>query len=224
VSQGAARSPHDLPPDQQPHRQVPARACTGRLAFAGEPRHPRPAGIDLAIAATYACDYGVYADDGRRLAPMDLRPLLDSVAARYDGCAPCETQHTKAVADDPALTTHLVGVALLSLSPDLGLAPVRLVFHHLDPAGAAIALTIRNRGLRPAVDVARAMSADQRRSVVGIALGQLLPLSWYHMSVSNHCPPGVVPSTAALGDHDVHKDLRAEGFAVPGGDGEQPVG
>lgn len=86
---------------------------------------------------------------------------------------------------------------------------------HLDPAGTAIALTIRNHGLRRAVDLARAMPAEQRQSVVSIALGRLLPLSWYHQIVSNHCPPAV--AAAGPGDHEVLDDLRAQGFPVPGG-------
>jgi hypothetical protein len=89
------------------------------------------------------------------------------------------------------------------------------VCRHLDPAGAAIALTIRNHGLRPAVDLVGAMPAEQRQSVVSIALGRLVPLSWYHEIVSNHCPPAV--AAARPGDHEVLDHLRAQGFPVPGG-------
>jgi hypothetical protein len=36
------------------------------------------------------------------------------VGARYDGCAACEGHHIRAVAEDPALTIHLVGVAIVA--------------------------------------------------------------------------------------------------------------
>jgi hypothetical protein len=176
------------------------------LAPAGQPRHPRPAGVQLEINALYAADYGVRGDGDRGLVPMDLGPLLDAVAARYDGCQPCEAHQVAAIAASPPLTTHAVGVALLTLTPVPGSeAPARLVIQKLDPAGAAIALTIRARGLLAAVGAARAMSDAHRRAAIAAALGTLLPVHWYHQYVSNqYLPEGdrsavePVPAVAAV--------------------------
>lgn len=198
--------PMTQPPDDD--LQVQPRPCGGP-APAGQARHPRPAGVRLEIDRLYACDYGLYAADGRRMVPMDLRPLLDAIAARYAGCSSCERHQTDAVANLPALTTHLVGAALLSLSP---LASGRQLVHLLDPPGAAIAVTIRNSGLVAAAEVARHLLADQRTSAVRIALNVLLPIAWSDVPVSNLCPPVVQTPAAALGDEEVLAALRAEGL------------
>jgi hypothetical protein len=64
--------------------KTPARPCTGRLTTAGQSRHPRPALIGLELSPEYGVDYGLPAGE-----PLDLRPLLDLVAADYDGCDTC---------------------------------------------------------------------------------------------------------------------------------------
>ncbi len=60
------------------------------------------------------------------------------------------------------------------------------------------------------------MPAEQRQVVVAIALGRLLPLYWYHVSVSDHSPPEVAVG-AAPDDGQLLDDLRAAGFALPAG-------
>jgi hypothetical protein len=58
----------------------------------------------------------------------------------------------------------------------------------------------------------------QRRSVVAIMLARLLPLGWYHVSVSDHLPhPRSPPEPRRSGDGQVLDDLRADGFAIPDG-------
>jgi hypothetical protein len=192
-----------------PHRDcVTGRPCTGRLSAAGEPRHPRPAGAGLRVNALYAADYGVRGHDG--LVDLDLGPMLDLIAARYDGCTPCESHHTDRIAGDPALATHVVGVALRTLA-DLDEPPARLVIQKLDPAGAAIALTMRVHGLRAAVAAAAGMPVDRRRSAVVIALGKLVPSQHYGDYLGNHYAHG----RTDRGDEDLLEDLRDDGYLSP---------
>ncbi|MFI5937851.1 hypothetical protein [Actinoplanes sp. NPDC051494] len=190
--------------------RVPARPCAGPTS-ADEPRHPRPAGTGLSMMALYAVDYQGREPDGTR-ADMDLRPLLDLIAARYAGCETCIERHTRAIAVDPALLTHLVGAALCTLTTLTNQTPARFLLDRLDPAGAAIAITLRSAGLSAAVDAATALSVDNRRSAIRTASGSLLPMSWYDHPMSNFYDD---KSRARDGDTAMLESLRHDGY-LPG--------
>jgi hypothetical protein len=168
-----------------------------------------PTGADLEMVAIHACEYGVYDDGGKRPGPMDLRPIWDALAAHYDGCRTCSARHVATLATSPPLTTHVAGIALLILGIDE--ATARLLLHHLDTDGTAIALTIRNDGLPAAVEVARVMGTQRRESVVTAALNQLLPSQWYNMPVNNFARVARNRDTRRLGDHEVLTALRTDG-------------
>lgn len=107
------------------------------------------------------------------------------------------------------MTTHLVGVALLTLGIDE--ATAGLLRQHLDTDGTAIALTIRNSGLLAAVEVARTMGAQRRESAVSVALNQLLPTQWYNMPVNNFIRVALNRDTQRLGDDQMLTVLRRDG-------------
>ena len=192
---------------------VPARPCTGKLTPAGQPRHPRPAGVQLQLDPLCAADFGVRTAEGR-FAPMDLGPLLDALAARYDGCGPCQDRHVTAIAADPPLVAHTVGVALCVLSSGPGAPTTQDVLRKLDPAGAAVALTLRTAGVLGSVQTARRLTEQQRRSAVEIALAQLLPTGWYHQPLSNFYSPETDTRTLAsrATDTEMLNDLYADGY------------
>ena len=158
--------------------------------------------------ALYAVDYGVRAENGDMI-DMDLRPLLDLVAATYDGCRSCVDRHVAVIADQPALSAHTIGVALRTIT-DVSEAPAYLVMQKLDPHGAAIALTMRQHGLRAAVELAAAMTTDNRRHAVAVAAGKLQPTQWYDTYLSNYYDSGPVRGTTD--DTTVLQDLRADGY------------
>lgn len=187
--------------------RVSERPCSGRLAPAGQPRHPRPAGVGLAISPVYAAEYGVRDLDGH-LVEMDVAPILDLTAARYDACSACADQHTSIIAADAALTTHLIGMALRAIS-NLSEAPATLVLQHLDPPGAAIALTMRTRGLLAAVQTAGALPSETRRNAVAIAASLLLPVSWYAHTVGHFYEHG---GHGGVDDSVVLDALRSDGY------------
>ena len=135
-------------PSDFPNRTpVPARPCAGPSLAGSPPRHNRPAGVYPDMIGLYAVDYGLRDGNGRAL-PMDLGPLLDAVAALYDGCTACAAHHTAAIVADPILLTHLVGAALCTFSSLVNPVSAGAVVTRLDPAGAAIALTIDRSKLR----------------------------------------------------------------------------
>jgi hypothetical protein len=123
------------------------------------------------------------------MVPLDLRPLMDALAARFDGCRSCEQHHVTRIATQPALVVQAVGAALLVLTGTVHQIPADLVIQKLDPVGAAIALTMRTHGLLAAVDTATAMPVDQRSQAAAIALNHLLPVGWYAAYLSNDYPP-----------------------------------
>ncbi|SCL19580.1 hypothetical protein GA0074694_2742 [Micromonospora inyonensis] len=139
-----------------------------------------------------------------------MRPFLDALAAAWDSCPPCTTHHCRAVAADPALTVHVVGVALCGLGHDL--ATARQLLCKLDPDGAAIALTIRNSGLLPAVEIATEMGPDRRESAARIAMNAIVSAGWYDVPVSNFVPPVNRPSTDHLRDDEMLATLRSDGY------------
>jgi hypothetical protein len=159
--------------------------------------------------ALYAVDYGVRASDGR-MQPMDLRPFLDALAATWDGCNPCRSHHCREVAADPALTVHVVGVALCGLGHDIATAGQLL--RKLDPDGAALALVTRNEGLEPAREVAEAMGLKRRESTAAIAINTILATGWYDQPVSNLVPPAGGRPTGHLGDAEMLATLRSDGY------------
>lgn len=197
-------------------RTVPSRKCSGQPSAGGEPLHQRPAGVHLEMMAIYACDYGVYALDGHHMAPMDMTPFLDAVAARYDNCHECFGQQVARIAESPALTTHVIGVTLLTFSSGLDRAPANTVIYQLDPPGAAIALVMRNYGLLPAVKVAAGLPLDQRRSAAQIAVNQLLPTGWMDTPVSNFTVNvGRHGGKRGEGDDEMLDALREQGLIPP---------
>jgi hypothetical protein len=164
--------------------KVPDRPCTRRLTLAGQPRHPRPAGIDLELSPQYGFDYGLPLDD-----PLDLRPLLDLVAADYDGCTTCRAQQLQAVLGSPPLIVHAAGVALMVLNP-IGMdSPAEQLVARLNDTAGAVVLTLRSHGLAKAVDLVAAMDAELRREIVTRVLGVLFPVRWYHWPLSNQHDP-----------------------------------
>jgi hypothetical protein len=167
---------------------TPARPCTGHLTPAGQPRHPQPAGVDLEVSATYAVDYGLRGPRGE-MVPLDLSPLLDAIAARFDGCQLCEQHQVDRIAAEPPLVVQTVGAALLVFTGTVHQVPADLVVQKLDVAGAAIALTMRTHGLLAATDTAAAMPVDQRGRAAAIALNHLVPAGKYAAYLSNDYPP-----------------------------------
>jgi hypothetical protein len=160
------------------------------------------------MMALYAVDYQGREPDGG-MADMDLRPMLDLIAAQYAGCDACQVKQTATVADNPALLTHLIGVALCSLTSISDQVSARLLLQKLNPPGAAIAITMRSVGLLAAVDVAASLSADDRRSAVAIAAGCLLPTGWFNQPLSNFYEDG---TRAGSGDVAMLSDLRHDGY------------
>jgi len=69
---------------------------------------------------------------------------------------------------------------------------------------------LRNSGLDAAVSLAEPMGLERRRSVVGVALGVLVPTGWLDVPVSNRCPPVVKPAGSDLGDLELLADLRSD--------------
>ncbi|MGC5019393.1 hypothetical protein [Micromonospora sp. DT47] len=173
-------------PYGNPH--VLPRPCSGNPHTAHEPLHPRPARVDLQVNPLYAADYGVPASDSG-LDAMDLTPMLDAIAAGYAGCDRCRQHHIAMIAAQAPLTAHVVGVAVCTLDSRPGGCSSDVLVRKLDPPGAAIAATMRTRGLLAAADVARRMSEDHRLSAVGIAINQMLPTQWYDQYLSNFYPP-----------------------------------
>lgn len=164
--------------------RVPARPCTGRLTTAGEPRHPRPAQISLELGPEYGFDYGLPLDE-----PLNLRPLLDLVAAGYDGCTTCHEQQLQIVLGAPALIVHAAGIALMVLSP-IGIeAPAEYLVDRLTDTAGAVVLTLRSHGLAKAVDLVSAMDTELRQEVIARVLGVLLPTQWYHWPLSHRFDP-----------------------------------
>ncbi|GIJ30738.1 hypothetical protein Vqi01_59000 [Micromonospora qiuiae] len=199
-----------IPADFYDDKVQPRRCDKPPAAGLNEsPRHPRPAGVTLEMTAIYAVDYGVKRSEGGRLQPMDLRPILDALAAHWDQCSTCLAHHTAAIAASPPLTTHLVGTALFALN--IQEASARLVIQKLDPDGCALALTIRNSGLDAAVALADFMGPERRQSAVGIALNVLAPTGWLDTPVSNLCPPVARPARPSSGDAEMLSDLRSGG-------------
>ncbi|MFY1656927.1 hypothetical protein [Micromonospora sp. WMMD1274] len=191
--------------------KVRPRACDRTGSGPNEtPRHPRPAGVDLEMVAIYAVDYGVESPEEGPLQPMDLRPILDALAAHWDRCSPCLSHHSAVVASSPPLTTHLVGVLLLA--SNIKEASARLVLQMLDPDGCALALTIRNSGLEAAVALASSIGADRRRAVVDIAVTAIMPTNWLDTPVSNLCPPVARSARPDLGDAEMLSLLRSDGY------------
>ncbi|MFI7210926.1 hypothetical protein ACIBP4_04500 [Micromonospora maritima] len=159
----------------------------------------------------YAVDYGVPPDGNGRMQTMDMRPLLDAVAAKHDGCLPCEEHHVTSIAADPALITHVVGVGLLNLG--IHEATARQLLQHMDPDGCAIAMAIRNEGLLSAVNLARSKNAERRRTAARVVLSNAITaVQWFGMPISNLCPPVVERPTGHLGDTEMIKDLRSDGY------------
>jgi hypothetical protein len=164
--------------------RVPVRSCTGRLTPAGHPRHPRPARISLELSPEYGVDYNLPLDE-----PLDLRPLLDLVAADYDGCATCHAQQLQAVLGSPALIVHAAGVALMVLNPVGVESPAEYLVDRLHDTTAAVVLTLRSHGLAKAVVLVREMDVELRQEVVARVLGVLLPTEWYHWPLSHRFDP-----------------------------------
>jgi hypothetical protein len=164
--------------------KVAARPCTGRLTAAGQPRHPQPAGIDLQLSSEYGVDYGLPPGE-----PLDLRPLLDLVAADYDGCKTCRAQQLQVVLGSPPLIVHAAGVALIVLNPHDRDSPAEDLVDRLNDTAGAVVLTLRSHGLAKAVDLVAAMDTDLRQEVVARVLGVLLPTRWYHWPMSNRFDP-----------------------------------
>ena len=166
--------------------KVPARPCTGRLTPAGQPRHLQPARISLELSPEYGFDYGLPGGE-----PLDLRPLLDLVAADYDGCGACHAQQLQAVVHSPPLIVHAAGVALMVLNP-LGMdSPAEHLVARLNDATGAVVLTLRSHGLAKAVDLVSAMDAELRQEIVAQVLGVLFPAQWYHWPLSNRFDPAL---------------------------------
>lgn len=180
------------------------------LAVAGQPRHPRPAGVDLQVPPDYATEYGVRDQDGG-LAPLRLEPLLDAIAARYDGCRDCERHQVAVVATSPALTAHTVGVAL-SASDEPGastVAAARVVLDRYEDGGP-IALALRAYGPVAAVELAASMTATTRRAALTVALGLLLPAGRYDTFLGTFYPnTDRLPRSAA--DAALLAELHTEG-------------
>lgn len=199
-------------PDSFYDGKVLPRTCDGPPSVNRDeaPPHPRPAGVDLELLSIYAADYFPGGADELRPQSMDLRPMLDALAARWDGCSACSAHHSASIATSASLTTHIVGVALLA--SNIREAPARLVLQMLDPDGCALALTIRNSGLEAAATLAESMDVKRRQAAVAIALGVLVPASWLDMPVSNLCPPSVRPARSDLGDVEILKALRSDGY------------
>lgn len=198
-------------PDPLYEGKVKPRPCSGLTVVDGESlRHARPAGADLEMWPAYAIDY-LSDDHGiAATAPMDLRPMLDVLAALYDGCKTCRDYHTRRVAAVPPLTVHVVGSKLLNYG--IWRVHARLLMQHLDPDGAAVALTIRNEGLPAATQLADGMGPERLFQVARHALNELMPTAWLDTPVSNQCPPGVRRSTAPLGDEEMLQALRDDGI------------
>lgn len=188
--------------------EVASRPCSGPPYGPDErPRHPRPAGIQLGLPWTYASDF--YPEDSEVPGgPLDLSPFADVLAAHWDQCHACVDHHAAAVADSPVLTTHVAGVVLLAMG--INEASAVSVARALDPDGAAVALTIRNRGLPAAVVVAGRIPLERRRDLVRHAVRALVPTAWFVGPVSNFCPPGTSPPSG-LGDARWLAELREEG-------------
>jgi hypothetical protein len=106
------------------------------------------------------------------------------------------------------LLTHLIGVALSSLTSISEQVSARLLLQKLDSPGAAIAITMRSAGLLAAVDVATILSLDDRRSAVAIAAGCLLPTGWFSTPLTNFYEDG---TRGGSGDAAVLSDLRHDG-------------
>ncbi|WP_107075425.1 hypothetical protein [Micromonospora sp. MH33] len=200
-----------LPADFYDDTVIP-RSCGQALGDNSDelPRHPRPAGVNLEMSALYAVDYGVESPEPGPLRPMDMRPLLDALAARWDGCDVCLAHHLNLIAADPPLTTHLIAVALCSLN--IREASARLLLQALDPDGCALALTIRNTGPEVAAQLAESMGPERRQVAASIALNTILPTGWLDSPVSNLTPPITRGSDVRLGDAEMLSDLRADGY------------
>jgi hypothetical protein len=164
--------------------RVPARPCTGRLTTAGQPRHPRPAGISLELGSEYGFDYSLPRDE-----PLNLRPLLDLVAADYDGCTTCHDQQLQTVLGSPALIVHAAGVALMVLTPIGMESPAEYLVDRLNDTAAAVVLTLRSHGLAKAVALVSEMDTELRQEVIARVLGVLLPTQWYHWPLSHRFDP-----------------------------------
>ncbi|MDG4754828.1 hypothetical protein O7630_28190 [Micromonospora sp. WMMD718] len=165
--------------------------------------------MNLEMSELYAVDYGVESPEAGPLRPMDMRPLLDALAARWDSCHGCLTHHLNLIAADPPLTTHLVAAALCALN--IREASARLLLQALDPDGCALALTIRNSGPEVAAQLAESMGPERRQVAASIALNIISPTGWLDSPVSNLTPPFARVPDARLGDADMLSDLRADG-------------
>ncbi|TQS44345.1 hypothetical protein [Cryptosporangium phraense] len=188
--------------------KVPVQACDGTPLRSGGVRHMLPAGAALRMHGSQAEDYretppGV-------IEPIDVQPFLEAISAVYFGCGPCEERHVSVIANDPVLTTHVIGVALEALGADT--ATAEAVCNRFGAPGDVIALVLRNYGPRAAVDVAKAADPGSRRQAVIRAVYTVMPVNWLRNAVS--AVPGFGQHGRRLGDQEVLDGYRGD-YPVP---------
>lgn len=205
-----------IPPDFEVPGDVRVRPCVGRLTVDGQPRHARPARAGVDIPQLWAVEYGLRDDQGQ-MVKMDLGPLLDAVAARYDGCQACEEHQIDRIVADPVMTAHTVGVALFTFNKASCETPTAQITTQLQESGVAIAVALRSVGLAAAVGVAEAMVEVERRDAVRVALRHLLPVHVYGAPLSSTYPAEHDDGREVVDDDATILDLlRARGLLPEG--------